>query len=226
MESSNQWPHSTRSRPMKLIPVNSKSEQAFCAHSASFETLLNRSVTTKRLHTSSAADSADPAAWAITLDNMAHDEKDASGGNDQIHITPPVPDFPVIKIGIEELRAPIQTKVKSAVETAQGKKMISMFRILFGKTLCDLLTTEHSVVTYVIKNSSYSFVESVFIKIIQGGFKTETLGQSFNLGSRSETFIQLLNERIVDDPGLIAPVAAIVKPRLIDAGEKDLNREP
>lgn len=52
-----------------------------------------------------------------------------------------------------------------------------------------------------------------------------THGQSFNSWPRSDTFMQIIVERIVNDLGLTAPIVAIFRHRMINEVEKRLKRE-
>lgn len=83
MEYTDQQNQSTRSSPMGIIPGNSERERALRADSALFQTITIRGVTTTRCHADSAADAADPNAWANILDEMAHGRKYARSTEDK-----------------------------------------------------------------------------------------------------------------------------------------------
>lgn len=61
--------------------------------------------------------------------------------------------------------------------------------------------------------------------MIHRGALEETLNQSCTHSSRSDTILQALSRKIVNDSGSIMSVAAFVKQHVINAVEKNLNRE-
>lgn len=88
------------------------------------------------------------------------------------------------------------------------------------------MTTEYCAATDYIFESFFLFVESLFTDTIHLGVLDELLNQNFNRWSRSDTIIQTLIEKIVNNRGFIAPVAVIFKQRVICAVHKALTSEP
>lgn len=99
-------------------------------------------------------------------------------------------------------------------------------RNLVEETLPNVSTTGYCAEIDCIKDFTFSFVEGVVIEIIHRGVLDMTLKQSSNCWSRLDTFMKVLIEKIVNNPGFIAPVDALVLQGVIKAVEEELNREP
>lgn len=67
---------------MGLQPGKSKHKKALRADSALFQTIKNRDGTTTGIHTTKAADAADPNVRAARLDAIAHDDMHAGISED------------------------------------------------------------------------------------------------------------------------------------------------
>lgn len=117
---------------------------------------------------------------ASNLDERDHDADHAGNSQDQIYTTHASTDSQVIWISREKLRSLIQEDVKSAVETAQLEEMRSMSRHQIKETLGDVFNTEYCASTDEIKDSSFSFMESVESETVHCGVLDETLSRSFN----------------------------------------------
>lgn len=107
----------------------------------------------------------------------------------------------------------------SAIETAQWKKVRSMFRNMVQTPIYDIYTPEYCVATGGIKNSFFSFLRSMIREMIHCEVLDEMLAQSLNFWSRSETFTQALIEKIVSGSVFIAPVTDFLKQSVINAVE-------
>lgn len=112
-----------KSRSFALIPGNNEPERAVSANSAFLQTAMNRGATIFSPHYSSAADAADPNAWANKLNKMGHDYKHAKISKHQVHNTSGSTESPTMAIGREVLKSPNQGQVVTAVETAQQDEM-------------------------------------------------------------------------------------------------------
>lgn len=104
--------------------------------------------------------------------------------------------------------------------------MKSMSRSLVKEIIWDVFATGYCEAIDGIEDYSFSCVESVVIKMIHRGELDETFNQSFKRWSRSDSFIQVLIEKIVIDPGFIAPVTSFLKQRVINEVEIEICREP
>lgn len=97
---------------------------------------------------------------------------------------------------------------------------------LAKETICDVFTAEYCAATEGIMDFSISFVESVVTELIHHQSLNETRNKRFNRWSRSDTILQALIDKIVYDPGFIAPIAAFEKHCVISPIEKELTQEP
>lgn len=70
---------------MRLLLRHSESDRAIRAYSASVRTITNRGATTTGRHTNAAASAEDQNAWALTLNEMANDEKHSGVSKNQTH---------------------------------------------------------------------------------------------------------------------------------------------
>lgn len=86
--------------------------------------------------------------------------------------------------------------------------MRNIFRNLFGETICNIFTTRYCAATDGVKDSSFSFVKSVVIEMILYEVLDKTLNHSLNRWSQSEIFMQVLFEKIINDPSLIALIVS------------------
>lgn len=64
------------------------------------------------------------------------------------------------------------------------------------------------------------------MEMIQRGALDETLNQSFNRWSRSDTFMQVFVEKVVINMDFITSLTAFVKQCVINAIEEELKRGP
>lgn len=155
---------------------------------------------------------------------MTHDDKCSDINEDRTRKTSVRTTSPFSKRSREELRSLFQVEVKSSVEAAQREKMKSMSRNLIEENIWDVFATNHCTATEGIKRSSLAFVESVITETIHGGAMVETLNPSLYRRSRSDTFKRVVVEKIVKIPGFLAPVAAFVRQREINAVIENLKR--
>lgn len=151
LENYNEQSRSSRSRSKKVFPESSKAEQALCAESASFRTIINRAASTAGRQTNSAAIAADLNPWVLRLDKMTFDVKHAGISNDQNRNTSMRSDSSVSTISKEEVRSLIQIKVNLVVEIAHREEMKNKSGILVEEFTCAVSATGYCAATKGIK---------------------------------------------------------------------------
>lgn len=141
---------------------------------------MNRDAMMTGLHISSAADKADPNAWAYTLDHWSMLISILVTAKIKSITLPWGQTSLVIKIRRKNLQSLIQLEAKSAIETVQRLEMRSLSRNLVEKIVCDAFITRYCAATDSIKDSYFSFVKSIVSEIIHRGVLDETLNRSCN----------------------------------------------
>lgn len=97
---------------------------------------------------------------------------------------------------------------------------------LVKKTICDFQATDYCAASEGNKNFFLLVCDERDHGDDPRRALDETLRQSFNRWSRSDTFMPVLVEKIVNDPGFIAHVAAVDRQRVTNAVKEDLKLEP
>lgn len=211
---------------MGLLSGDCEPEGALLANSASFWAILNRDMTTIGRHTNNAAGAEGPTPYAPTLDEAAHNDKDADISEDQACIASVRTNSPVTLLSRKELKSLLQVEAKSYVEAAQRQEMRSVSWDLVGDIICGVSATGYWAGTENIENSSFLFVKNSITEKTRRGALDETLNQNFNPWSRIRSFIQVSAEKIVNKPSFITPGAAFVRRHVINTVEEELEREP
>lgn len=126
----------------------------------------------------------------------------------------------------EEQRSLNQVKVEPAVEVAQRENTKGLSQNLVEETICDAFSTGYCTHSEYLKYSFFLVGENVITETIRYEILGETIKQSFNRWSQWDTFMKILVEMIVSDPGFTTPGAAFVRQSTINAVEEELKREP
>lgn len=85
-----------------------------------------------------------------------------------------------------------------------------MPQYLGEETMCGVFVMYYCAATKSTKNSFFSFVEEVITEMTYCGLLNEMLNLSSSRWSRSETFMQILAERVVNNLSFKTPVAVFV----------------
>lgn len=104
--------------------------------------------------------------------------------------------------------------------------MRSMSRNLVGKTISDVFATGYCAAIESIKNYSFLVVKSVITEMIHRELPKEMPNQTFNRWLRSDTFTQIVFEKIANDPGFIEAIAAFIRQHVINAVGEGLMHYP
>lgn len=83
-----------------------------------------------------------------------------------------------------------------------------MSRYLVRGADCDDFAANYFAATKGIKSSSILFEENAITEMIHQGALDETLNQSFSRRLRSDTFMEVLVYKNVNDPGIVTPSAS------------------
>lgn len=89
----------------------------------------------------------------------------------------------------EELRSSTLLEVRSVIEVARREELRCLSRNLVEETIRNVMATDYCVVTTDIKNSAFSFVETVITKMNRCGVLDEPLNQGSNHWRQYSIFI-------------------------------------
>lgn len=108
----------------------------------------------------------------------------------------------------------------------KGEEAESTSQNLVEETICDVFATGCCSAIKGTKVFAFANVENKITDAVHREALDETLNQSFNLWSQSDTFMQVLCERIFDEPGFITTMDVFLRQRVITVVEEELKREP
>lgn len=104
--------------------------------------------------------------------------------------------------------------------------MRSTFRSLIEELFRHVCNKEYSAASDGNKDYFFLLLESVVAEMMHRRILNETRNHGFNHWSQLDTFTRALIEKIVNDAGILVPVVAFIKQRMVNAVKEDLKREP